>query len=113
MAKSGRRITKTTTAEVRDAVLALFVKCKADKRLRQANEASTRVELIDGVLKALGWPSFDAAREVPSGTGRFLDYELRTSREPWMVVEAKRVEATFELSIPAPKGSGLPTSVVP
>jgi hypothetical protein len=97
---------RKTPLELKEAVEEAFSKFKADRRLRQANEATTRVELIDRVLQAVDWPSFEVDREVPSGTGRFLDYELRAGRDPWLVLEAKRIGATFELTKDGPKTTG-------
>lgn len=64
------------------------------------NEATTRVELVDKVLRACGWPAADLEREVGSGAGNFLDYELRPKGQPWMVVEAKRTGVTFDIPVP-------------
>jgi len=80
-----------------EAIQGLLSGITDDHRLRQRNEASTRVELIDRILDALGWNSSEIGREVPSGAGSYLDYELCAADTQWMVVEAKRAGATFSL----------------
>jgi hypothetical protein len=79
-----------------EAQLAEILK-RADRKLVGANEAKTRVTLIDRILAALGWSTDDVERELKSGVGNYLDYELRAQGRPWMLVEAKRAGATFEL----------------
>lgn len=66
--------------------------------LHLANEATTRVVLIDKILCSLGWGQESVGREVPSGVGTYLDYELHLNDVPWAVVEAKRAGETFSLS---------------
>lgn len=90
----------------KDAVAIAFAEFRPDRRLRQANEARTRVDVINRVLAAVGWPQDDIDPEVPSGTGEFLDYVLWAQDQPWMVVEAKRAGVTFELADGATKKSG-------
>ncbi len=87
-----------TAATAKEAVARVFDEFKPSRRLRQANEARTRTELVNRVLSALGWPDRDIEPEAPSGTGEFLDYELWTDDQRWMVVEAKRAGLTFDLS---------------
>lgn len=70
---------------------------RADRKLIGANEAKTRIVLIDRILAALGWSTDDVERELKSGVGNYLDYELRAQGRPWMLVEAKRTGSTFEL----------------
>ena len=91
-----RRSATKTPAEARDAI-GLAFKSFAENRSGNANEATTRVELIDEVLRAVGWPTGSIERERPTGTGDFIDYELNVDG-PWMVVEAKRVGESFRLS---------------
>lgn len=62
--------------------------------------------MVNGVLTALGWANKDIEPEAPSGTGEFLDYELWTQDQQWMVVEAKRAGQTFDLSDAGTKRSG-------
>lgn len=69
------------------------------------NEAETRAKAIDKILSALGWAESDIARELPSGTGEFLDYVLSTEGQPWMVVEAKRKGEVFAISPEPPKAA--------
>lgn len=67
------------------------------RHLAEATEADTRCELIDRILAAIGWPSAGFAREVSTQTGDFVDYQLPRTPQPTMVVEAKRVGASFAL----------------
>src|SRR5262249_49905007 len=67
------------------------------RRGKEANEARTRVELIDNVLNAMGWPVEEVEREASTGGGGFLDYELWATDVPFMVLEAKRVGRVFDL----------------
>lgn len=85
-------------ATAKDAIAAVFAEFKPSRRFRQANEARTRLEVINRVLSALGWLEKDIELEAPSGAGEFLDYELWAYDQPWMVVEAKRAGVTFDLS---------------
>ncbi len=94
--------------EVRAAVTGILAAVAATRELDQANEATTRVGLVDKLLDAMGWPFGEIKREQPSGTGLFLDYELRVRGEPWMVVEAKRTERTFRLARPTASGRATP-----
>jgi len=91
-------------------VLAQF---QPTRRLRQANEARTRIEVIDAVLAAVGWPREDIEPEAPSGTGEYLDYEVWTHDLPWMVVEAKRSGVTFELPAAPKKGDSILRGIGP
>lgn len=66
------------------------------RRLTEANESETRCELIDQVLTAVGWESGSFSREIATGTGDYVDYEVpRTA--PILVIEAKRSGTTFAL----------------
>lgn len=93
-------------ATTQDAISKIFVEFEPSRRFRQANEARTRIEVVNRVLAALGWPNKDIEPESPSGTGEFLDYELWAQDQPWMVVEAKRVGVTFDLSDAGTRRSG-------
>lgn len=86
------------SATAKESITAVFSEFKPSRRFRQANEARTRLEVVNRVLSALGWLEKDMELETPSGTGEFLDYELWANDQPWMVVEAKRVGVTFDLS---------------
>lgn len=82
-----------------------FAQFQAGRKLRDANEATTRVELIDRVLEALGWTADTLMREAATSTGDYLDYELWVDRERWCILEAKRTRATFELPAVPPTSS--------
>jgi hypothetical protein len=84
------------------AVKEAFEKFGSTRRISEPNEAETRCELIDQILTAIGWESGDFAREVSTGTGDYIDYELPRSSHrilgsnfPTLVVEAKRFGASF------------------
>jgi Cdc6-like AAA superfamily ATPase len=81
----------------KDAVDAAFEKFGKTRRLSEANEAETRCELIDQILTAIGWECGGFAREVGSGTGDYIDYELPRSSHPRLIVEAKRSGQSFAL----------------
>jgi len=93
-------------ATARESAIRVFAEFKPSRRFREANEAKTRVEVINRILSTLGWLDKDIEVESPSGTGEYLDYQLWAQDQPWMVVEAKRAGATFDLSDPGTKKSG-------
>lgn len=63
-----------------------------------ANEAATRLEVVDGILEnVLGWPRADFQPEHSTESGSFTDYLLRSHRSPLVIVEAKRAGKTFNL----------------
>lgn len=66
------------------------------RRLTEANESETRCELIDRILTAVGWESGTFSREVATGTGDYVDYEVPRTN-PILVIEAKRSGTTFAL----------------
>ncbi|MCL2724838.1 MAG: AAA family ATPase [Polyangiaceae bacterium] len=86
-----------TPTEARESVSVAFKSFEA-RRKKTANEATTRVELIDEILRSVGWPTGSIERELPTGTGDFIDYELRADGQAWMIVEAKRVGENFRLT---------------
>lgn len=86
-----------TAQEARAEVESALSRFGRTRRLSEANEQTTRCELIDAILNALGWGAGTFDREVPSGAGDYLDYELKSQNEPWLVVEAKRAGSTFAL----------------
>ena len=103
----GKPSPERTPAESRDAVSAAF-KAFEERRRKKANETTTRVELIDELLSAVGWSTGSIERELPTGTGDFIDYELQADGHPWMVVEAKRAGQSFRLvRNPAKPGRGM------
>lgn len=60
-------------------------------QLHDANEATTRLLLIDEVLSILGWSKTDYNPEKPTSTGGYTDYRLTIDGNPRLIVEAKRV----------------------
>lgn len=69
------------------------------ERLHEANEAKTRLLVIDRVLQTLGWASEDLNPEEPAGQLGYIDYLLTTDDGiPRLVVEAKRANYTFSLT---------------
>lgn len=79
------------------AVIEAFEKFGNTRRISEPNETETRCELIDRILTAIGWEIGGFAREVGTGTGDYVDYELPRSTHPTLVVEAKRSGASFVL----------------
>lgn len=73
-------------------------------RLHDANEAATRLRVIDRVLRqVLGWQDEDISPEehvTEDGKTTFSDYILRTANTA-IVVEAKKAGAAFEASVGA------------
>lgn len=69
-------------------------------RLSDANEAETRFKLIDDVIRqVLGWTVADIHPEErlsEDGRTRFIDYVIRTANTA-IVIEAKRIGATFDM----------------
>lgn len=64
------------------------------ENIAEANEAETRVVLIDEILKILGWQPDEFKPEARSGKN-FIDYLLTADGIPRVVVEAKRLGKTF------------------
>lgn len=72
-------------------VLATATKLKASTA---ANEANTKVLMIEPLLGALGWNPTDldvVEREVKVFDGTFLDYALKVIGEPRLYIEAKSI----------------------
>jgi len=69
--------------------------------LANANEAETRLKLIDRVLfEILGWSKRDVSvehRVSEDGQSSYVDYRIKTAMTQ-LVIEAKRVGATFSLN---------------
>lgn len=104
-----RRDVPTTANEAIQAIRELFKHRRAGSGLQPANEAATRLLIINEVLATLGWPKESFQPEHASGAGDYLDYLLAIDGEPWMVVEAKRTGTAFDL--PEPTGRGRDGSV--
>ena len=68
------------------------------EKLAAANEAETRLLLVDRVLQILGWDPKEFKPEQPVVGVGYLDYLLMTDGIPRVVVEAKRVGNTFGLA---------------
>ena len=96
-------------SEARTRVQEIFRTHKAGPRLQGANEATTRLLIIDAVLEAVGWPKDEFCPEMHTGVGDFIDYFLSNNNEGWMVVEAKRTGTVFDL--PEPQGRRQDASV--
>lgn len=77
-----------------------LVRRAAELQADDANEARTRLEVIDGILDdVLGWAKADFSPEEATDVGQFTDYLLRSHKNPLLVVEAKRVGRTFTLPV--------------
>lgn len=61
------------------------------------NEARVRLEILDGVLIAMGWRKESFYPESYDGEGGFTDYLLKSYDTPHLVVEAKRSGRRFTL----------------
>jgi len=68
------------------------------EKLRDANEAKTRLAFINKVLEACGWDAESLPVEEPTGAGDYIDYMLGSDHNPWMVIEAKRASRTFAVA---------------
>lgn len=65
------------------------------EKLHEANEAKTRLLIIDRVLNVLGWSRDDFNPEASAGDIGYIDYMLTIDDTPRVVVEAKRIGHTF------------------
>ena len=73
-----------------------IVKFKKKKRfLYKANEATTRLLIIDEILQILGWQKKDFNPETYCKGAGFLDYLLKNGAVSRLVVEAKKGGNTF------------------
>ena len=63
--------------------------------LSDANEAKTRLLLIDNVLNVLGWSRNEFNPEEVAGAAGYTDYLLSIDNIPRLIVEAKRLSSTF------------------
>ncbi len=63
--------------------------------LQNANEAATRLLIIDEVLITLGWEKEDFNPEVNAAKAGYIDYLLSIENVPRLIVEAKRTGNTF------------------
>ncbi len=68
-----------------------LVKSDLARRIKGANEAKTRLLLIDEILDILGWPKMDFNPEEATSTGGYTDYRLTIDNAPRLIVEAKRI----------------------
>ena len=65
--------------------------------LFNANEAKTRLLIIDKTLNILHWNDDDFNPEETAGTIGFTDYLLKIDGNPRLIVEAKRTSQTFRI----------------
>ncbi|WP_224240833.1 ATP-binding protein [Hyalangium gracile] len=84
-------------AEAKKEVEEVFSTYRSSLASARDNEATTRITLVDRILAAVGWQPEEIDREVPSGVGTFLDYELWDNERPWMLIESKRAGDPFKL----------------
>jgi len=63
--------------------------------IHNANEANTRLLIIDEVLKSLGWNPDEFNPEAHTSTNGYVDYLLKYKNVPKLVVEAKKIGLTF------------------
>ena len=91
------------------ARIAATARCAAYRPKLRADEAATRLGLIDPLLRALGWDTLDPKQvglEVPAGKD-FADYVLYTAKGPRIVVEAKKLEGLTTAADKAVQGYAL------
>ena len=65
------------------------------KNICEANEATTRLLIIDEVLCLLGWSKDEFNPEEFTPKGQYMDYQLKIDGFPRLIVEAKRIGQTF------------------
>lgn len=85
------------TREAAAATLSELRNTYGDKAslLTEANEAKTRLLIIDSILESLGWLKDDFNPEHPVQHVGFTDYLISTENIPRFIIEAKRVGKTF------------------
>ncbi|MCB0029361.1 MAG: hypothetical protein KDE28_15705 [Anaerolineales bacterium] len=98
----GKSLDKSTDSQVisRESALQTIGSLRAKygeygKSLAEANEANTRLLLIDNVLLSLGWQKDQFNAEQAVSKLSYIDYLLEIDKIPRLVVEAKRVNYTF------------------
>ncbi len=87
-------------ADLCEVLQRLRERLQAHKSLLEANEAQTRVSLIDPLLRALGWPIDDPTFvhvEVRAGNGR-ADYLLRCGNQTILVLEVKKLGEKLDIA---------------
>lgn len=72
------------------AKMAELLRSNSVLQLKRANEAKTRLLVIDEILNLLGWPKVEYDPEHRTPTGNYTDYLLSLEEIPRLVVEAKR-----------------------
>lgn len=88
------------TTPNRDELVELLSKLRtqhsgSNVHLDQANEAETRLMIVDRILEALGWPKRDFRPESPAKGAGYTDYILTVDNVGRLIVEAKRTGYTF------------------
>ena len=71
--------------------LGKLIKSHPVRQLQGANEAKTRLLIIDEVLAILGWSKTEYEPEQPTSVGSYTDYRLTIDGQPCLIVEAKRL----------------------
>lgn len=71
--------------------LGKLIKGHPVKQLQGANEAKTRLLIIDEVLAILGWSKGEYEPEQATSVGSYTDYRLTIDGQPRLIVEAKRL----------------------
>lgn len=61
------------------------------QQLENANEAQTRLLLVNEILGLLGWAEAEYNPEKATSTGSYTDYMLTIDGNPRLIVEAKRM----------------------
>ncbi|GHO53261.1 hypothetical protein [Ktedonobacter robiniae] len=79
------------------AKMNLLVESEVIRKLQGANEAKTRLLIIDEVLSILGWSKDEYEPEQVTTIKSYTDYRLTIDGQPRLIVEAKRVGAVNPL----------------
>lgn len=89
---------RATEKDDAQKALALLGRKYGGAELQSANEAKTRLLVINKILNLLGWDDHDFNPEAKTPAGQFVDYVLHVDGLPRLIVEAKRGGATFHSS---------------
>jgi Cdc6-like AAA superfamily ATPase len=82
----------------------LRLKFKSTKNsIHTANEAKTRLLIIDNVLGLLGWPDESFNPETRTSSNGYVDYLLKYENIARFVIEAKKIGGTFSSPMKKPQ----------
>ena len=83
----------STNTQIEDAAkrMGKLVSSGIVNQIHNANEAKTRLMIIDTVLDILGWSKDEYEPELATELGNYTDYRLIIEGQPRLIVEAKRI----------------------